>query len=211
MRRVGLYIPLVIIYLTAFLVLIDFFTDGLFDRAGQLLALWVSIITGFLLLLGLVNVARVHLERIRQRHPSAAYSAVLLVSALAVIIAGIVGHVQNNNESWTNWIFQYVYQPLSTTLFSLLAFLMVGAAVRALRIGTVESTLLVVGALVVLVGQVAIWPVNADGTTFQAALSQWFQDYPVLGAIRGILIGTALGAIATSLRYLLGVDNQYLR
>jgi hypothetical protein len=44
-----------------------------------------------------------------------------------------------------------------------------------------------------------------------AAISQWFQDYPVQGAIRGVLIGAALGAIATSLRYLLGVDNQYLR
>jgi hypothetical protein len=56
------------------------------------------------------------------------------------------------------------------------------------------------------VGQVAISPLNNF-----AAISQWFQDYPVLGVVRGILIGAALGSIVTSMRYLLGVDNQYLR
>ncbi len=206
MRRIGLYIPLVIIYLSAVLVLLDFFTDNLVDGAGHWLALWVSIIAGILLLLGLVNIVRVHVERIRQRHPNAPYSAALLVSMLGVIVAGIVGRVQGLNDNVTNWIFQYLYQPLATTLFSLLAFLMISAAIRALRIGTVESSLLVVGALVVLLGQVAINPINN-----LAGISQWFQDYPVLGAIRGILIGTALGAIVTSMRYLLGVDNQYLR
>ncbi|HEX2914020.1 MAG TPA: hypothetical protein VH186_24665 [Chloroflexia bacterium] len=202
MRRIGLYIPLVIIYLVALLVLLDFFTQGLVDGVGRLLALWVSIITAFLLLLGLFNILRVHLGRIRSRHPSAPYSAVLLVSVVVVLVVGVIGH----NQGYQNWIFQYVYQPLTTTMFSLLAFLMISAAVRALRIGTVESTLLVIGALIVLVGQVAISPISG-----LAGLTQWFLDYPVLGVIRGILIGTALGAIATSLRYLLGVDNSYLR
>jgi hypothetical protein len=108
-------------------------------------------------------------------------------------------------DSVTDWIFQYVYQPLSATLFSLLAFLMVSAAIRALRIGTVESTLLMVGALVVLLGQVALQPFSG-----LQELARWFQTYPVLGVLRGILIGSALGAIATSLRYILGVDNRYL-
>ncbi len=207
MRRIGLYIPLIILYLTVFLVLADYFTDGLVDHFGQVLALWVSLISGVLLLVGLGNVARVHLRRIFNRQPGALYSGVLLVSALAVIIAGVVGQVRGAGNSFTDWIYQYIYQPLSTTLFSLLAFLLVATAARALRIGTVESTLLVVGALIVLLGQLAIGPATSN----LGQLSQWFQNYPVLGAIRGILIGTALGAIATSLRYLLGVDNQYLR
>lgn len=206
MRRLGLYIPLIIIYLSAALVLLDFFTDGLVDGAGRLLALWVSIIAGFLLLLGLLNIVRVHAERVRRRQPNAVYSLVLLISIVVVVAAGVVGRVRGQGEDVLNWIFQYVYQPLSTTLFSLLAFLIVSTAVRALRIGTVESALLVAGALIVLLGQVAFSPFNN-----LAAVSQWFQDFPVLGIVRGILIGTALGAIATSLRYLLGVDNQYLR
>ncbi len=205
-RRFGLYIPLVLIYLSAAVVLVDFFTDGLVDGIGHWLALWVSIIAGILLLLGLLNIVRVHITRLTTRHESAIYSAILLVSLLAVLVAGVLGRVQQPGDGVSNWIFQYVYQPLSTTLFSLMAFLMITAALRALRVGTVESSLLLVGALIVLLGQVTISPINN-----LAAISQWFQDYPVLGVIRGILIGTALGAIITSLRYLLGVDNQYLR
>jgi hypothetical protein len=209
-RRLGIYISLVIIYLSGLIVLLDFFTDGIpiVDGGGRVLALWVSIITGFLLLLGLGNIVRVHIERIRQRHENAVYSAALLLSAFGVILAGLIGRVllPDTPNAVNDWVFRYIYQPLAVTLFSLLAFLTIGAAVRALRLSSIEATLLVVGAVLVLIGQIAIAPLDSA-----VAVSQWFQDYPVLGIVRGILIGASLGAIATSLRYLLGVDNQYLR
>jgi hypothetical protein len=186
-------------------VLIDLFTDNLVEGAAALLGLWVSIILAFALLLGLANVLRVHLGRINRREPGSAYSAILVVSAISVIVAGVVGRAINLQDSVTDWIFQYVYQPLSATLFSLLAFLMVSAAVRALRIGNVESTLLMIGALIVLLGQIALQPFSG-----LQELARWFQTYPVLGVLRGVLIGSALGAIATSMRYILGVDNRYL-
>ena len=66
MRRVGLYIPLIIIYLCGALVLLGFFTKGFLDNIASLLSLWVSIIIGFALLLGLINVLRVHFARVRQ-------------------------------------------------------------------------------------------------------------------------------------------------
>ena len=209
MRRVGVYIGLIIIYLSAAVVLVGFFSHGVLNNAVELLSLWVSVIVGFALVLGLLNVLRVHLSRISGGGPQAGYSLVLLLSAVGVIVAGVYGQLTNaggSGQNVTDWIFRYVYQPLSITIFSLLAFLLIGAAVRTLRIKTVESSLLLVGALIILLGQVQISPFNN-----LAAISQWFQDYPVLGAIRGILIGAALGAIATSLRYLLGVDNEYLR
>jgi hypothetical protein len=206
MQRIKFYLPLIVVFVTALLVLVDFFTNGLVDGIGHGLALWVSFIAGFLLLLGIANISWVHLQRLRQGHPKRLYSLALLVSMLGVILAGIIGRVAGYQDGVSNWIFQYIYQPLATTLFSLLAFLLISAALRALRIGTIESSLLVIGALIVLVGQIAFAPF-----TSLSSISQWFQDYPVLGIIRGILIGTALGAIATSLRYLLGVDNNYMR
>jgi hypothetical protein len=210
MRRIGIYIALIIIYLSGALVLIDYFTTGIVDNfaPAQLLSLWVSFIVGFALLVGLFNILRVHLRKIARREPDRIYSFVLLLSTFLVIVAGVAGRFLPGlqRDDVTNWIFQYIYQPLSTTFFSLLAFLMISAAVRVLRLGSVESTLMLVGALIVLVGQIALSPISDF-----AGISQWFQNYPVQGAIRGILIGAALGAIATSLRYLLGVDNQYLR
>jgi hypothetical protein len=204
MRRIGLFIPLIIIYLSAALVLLDTFTD-LMDGAAALLGLWVSIILAFALLLGLFNVLRVHLSRLTSRQAGAGYSAVLLGSALVVILAGVYGRIAGLQDGVTNWIYLYIYEPLTATLFSLLAFLMVSAAIKALRIGTVESSLLLGGALIVLLGQVAMQPFSS-----LSELARWFQMYPVLGVLRGILIGAALGAVATSLRYILGVDNRYL-
>lgn len=206
MQRLRIYLPLFVVLLTALLVLVDFFTDGLVDGIGQVLALWVSLIAGFLLLLGLANIARVHFQRLRQGHPKRLYSLALLLSMVGVIVAGVIGRVAGYQDGVTNWIFQYIYQPLATTLFSLLAFILISSALRTLRIGNIESALLVIGAIIVLLGQVAFTPFASLNT-----ISQWFQDYPVLGVIRGILIGTALGAIATSIRYLLGVDNNYMR
>ena len=159
-----------------------------------------------LLLLGLANIAWVHLQRLQKGGANRVYSLALLVSAFVVIVAGVIGRAAGYQDSVSNWIFQYIYQPLATTLFSLLAFLLISAALRTLRIRNIESALLVIGAVVVLLGQIAFTPFSS-----LSSISQWFQDYPVLGIIRGILIGTALGAIATSLRYLLGVDNNYMR
>lgn len=206
MPRIALYIPLVIIYLSGIVVLLDVFTDGLLDEAAALLGLWVSIILAFALLLGLGNILLVHFRRIRKGGINALYSLVLLISAGGVIGVGIAGQVTGQRETYTGWIYQYLYQPLVTTLFSLLAFLSLLAAVKALRIGTIESFLLLIGAVIVLLGQVSLTPF-ANLT----AISRWFQDYPVQGILRGVLIGAALGATAASLRYLLGVDNKYLR
>lgn len=209
MRRIGIYIALIVIYLSAALALIGFFSGGFLHDVTALLSLWVSVIIGFALILGLINVLNVHFKRVAAGGQPVVYSIVLLISAFGVIGAGIYGEVSQSgggSTAITDWIFRYVYQPLTITIFSLLAFLLISAAIRTLRIKTVESTLLLLGALIVLLGQVQILPFNSLTT-----LSQWFQTYPVLGAIRGVLIGAALGAIATSLRYLLGVDNDYLR
>jgi hypothetical protein len=205
MRKFNLIIPLIIIYLSAALVLLDFFTDNLVQGAASLLGLWVSIILGFAVLIGLANVLQVHLGRVLGRQAGYGYSAVLLVSAVGVIVAGILGRLANFQDSVMDWVYQYLYQPLAATLFSLLAFLMVAAAAKTLRIGSVESGLLLVGALIVLLGQIAFQPFGG-----LQELAHWFQNYPVLGVLRGILIGAALGAIATSLRYILGIDNRYL-
>ncbi len=205
MRRLALYVPLLVVYLSGSIVLLDYFTDGLVDGWGQRLAYWVSLLAAFMLLLGLANIVRVHARRINSRRPQAIHSAALLFSALAVIVAGSIDRLQGSQNKAAGWIFQYVYQPLAVTLFSLLAFLLLGVAFRNMRVRSVEAALLALGAIVVLMGQVAFEPFNN-----LAPFSQWFLDYPVQGLVRGILIGVALGAIATSVRYLLGGDKRYL-
>ena len=41
------------------------------------------------------------------------------------------------------------------------------------------------------------------------AIKDWVFDVPMLAGMRGILLGVALGTLATGLRVLLGVDRPY--
>jgi hypothetical protein len=40
-------------------------------------------------------------------------------------------------------------------------------------------------------------------------IKDWIMDVPVLAAVRGILLGVALGATLTGIRLLLGVERPY--
>src|SRR5690348_16972475 len=86
----GLIINVLVAYAIAVLVLLGFFLRGSFESILGLLSDWVTLLVAFALLLGLGNVARVHLGRIVGRHPGWPYSLALIISALAVIVVGYI-------------------------------------------------------------------------------------------------------------------------
>jgi len=101
--------------------------------------------------------------------------------------------------------------PISATMFSLLAFYMATAAYKSFRARSVEATVLLVAAIIIMLGQVPLgmaisrsWPINI------LDISQWIMDVPNLASKRGILLGVGLGSVATSLKILLGIERTYL-
>jgi hypothetical protein len=109
---------------------------------------------------------------------------------------------------------------MASTMFALLAFFIASAAFRAFRIRTVEAGLLAIAALIVMLGRVPLgdvmtdWLLNASwlpgGGTHLSAIQQWIMDIPQNAAKRAILIGAALGVMATGLRVILGIERSYL-
>jgi len=85
---------------------------------------WATIVIAFALLLGFVNVITVHVNRIRGRKSGAIYSAVLLVSLLWHVA---VWHSRPTSPN-TQFIFEYILQPLEATFFALLALFIATAA-----------------------------------------------------------------------------------
>jgi hypothetical protein len=134
------------------------------------------------------------------------------------MIVGIVDGIPREGGFLTagtgsKWIYDSLYSPMQSTLFALLAFFVASAAFRAFRIRTVEAGLLAVAALIVMLGRV---PLGDQMTGFLpaplrlGAIQQWIMDWPQNAAKRAILIGAALGVMATGLRVILGIERSYL-
>jgi hypothetical protein len=102
---------------------------------------------------------------------------------------------------------------MSGTMFALLAFFIASAAFRAFRIRTVEAGMLAVAALIVMLGRVPIGDLATHGLPSflrLGAMQQWIMDFPQNASKRAILIGAALGVMATGLRVILGIERSYL-
>jgi hypothetical protein len=176
--------------------------------AGRYLIDTAIVIAAFALFLGLINVVRVHVRHIRQRTATWPYSVLLLVVLATVLAIGLVYSPLRGEGGASapavRWIFTYVLAPMEATLGALLAFFILIAAYRLLRLRNVESAVLLVVTLLVLIGQssTGLFPALSD-------LRNWILDVPVVAGVRGILLGVALGTILTGIRLLLGVERPY--
>ena len=196
-------LPITAAILCGLVILVDFFWPNprLHAAAGVLLE-GVVILAGFALLLGLVNLLAVHGRRLAAREKGGALSAVLLVALFATLAIGLAFP----GSGAMNWIFTYLYYPLQSTMAALLAFFVVSAAYRAFRLRNVEAVILLVTSLFLLLAQL---PFSAAISPYLPAVRDWILSVPVTAGTRGIILGVALGTIATSLRILLAVDHPY--
>ncbi len=130
------------------------------------------------------------------------YSAILLVALVATMAIGIL---RPASDALT-WVFDYLYFPLQATMGALLAFFIVSAAFRAFKLRSVSALILLVTSVLVLITQL---PFSAALSPLLPAAREWIYAIPVTAGVRGILLGVALGTVATALRVLLAVDHPY--
>jgi hypothetical protein len=105
------------------------------------------------------------------------------------------------------WIYDYVFAPCNATMFALLAFFVASAAFRAFRARNVESALLLGAAIIILVARA---PMGHAISSSLPDIAQWILDIPSNGSRRAIIMGAAVGAIATGLRVILGLERSHL-
>lgn len=191
---------------------------------------WFNILAGVAFILGGGNLLKVQLETISSRRPGWGYALVILVSFAIMLTVGLLKigvppAEQYPNHPWSGeydapasafgWIFENVYNPLTSTMFALLAFYVASAAFRAFRAKNIEAMLLLGTAFVVLLGNTAIARLT-DGIPDSLSFLRLDQvvantmSYITTGAFRAITIGIAIGVAATALRVLLGIDRPYL-
>lgn len=169
---------------------------------GFLFVSWAAVIVAFALLLGLINVISVHVNRIRTKQSGEVYSGVLLVSLVLTLLLGMGGPMSTN----TQFLFNYILYPLESTFSALLALFIATAAFRTFRIRDMESFIFVLFAIIVLLGQL---PIGIYLWEELPVIKDWIMTVPTMAGIRGILLGVALGTIATGIRILIGTDRPY--
>ena len=201
-------VPLLITLVAGIFCLIGFFVPhpavrSWYDDIQQ----WVIVIVGATYVLGVANLLRVNLRQVSQRARDWPFKIVLLVGILATSIVGFSeGTHYLDPTSKFSWIYNTFYSAMSATMFSLLAFFIASAAFRAFRIRTMEALLLAIAAFILMIGRVPIG--NAIHPAIPAA-ADWLMEVPQNAAKRGILIGAALGVMATGIRLILGMERAY--
>ena len=105
------------------------------------------------------------------------------------------------------WIYDHVFDPCNSTMFALLAFFVASAAFRAFRARNAEAALLLGAAILVMLGRA---PLGGAISDIFPSISQWLIDIPNNGGRRAIMMGAAIGAVATGLRVIVGLERSHL-
>lgn len=220
MRR---QIPLFITFFSGVLLIVQYYLYPL-NFIGTTLAGWFQAITAFAYVLAAISLIAVNGKKIRDRSSGWLYNLVLLLSLFGTLYIGLFmdifgfgypGHLPIDEGTAFDWMFEYIYNPLSATMFSLTAFFIASASYRAFKARSVESTLLLGSAFLVMIFRVplgeAMWmsimPVDWNITVFiEDVIMGGFNN----AGQRAIQIASAIGLISVSLKVILGVERSYM-
>ncbi len=195
-----------------------------------------AVVGSFAIGLGVISLLQNHTRQVARRRPGWGYSTVFLVSFLSMTTFGLMNAYSPSSTIipsapglWASQnahgLFQFLFvgglTNLGSATFSMIAFYIASAAYRAFRIRSLEATLLMIAALIIMFGSVSfgtwfthdIHPTLANGSENPWAnlrienIAQWLMLEVNSPAQRGILFGLDLGLLATSLRYWLSLER----
>ena len=220
MRR---QIPLLITFIVGTLLILSVFSP-VTETLGEDFTLFFDIIAVFAFFLGGGNLVRVHVSKLRRRKDDWQFSIVTLIAFAFMLTVGLfkIGNDGGISAdvtaagSWFQETFNYVINPLQSTMYALLAFFVASASYRAFRAKNREATILLVAAFIILLGRTPFgmlltsWVPESWSILQIPNMAIWIMNSPNLAGQRAIIIGIGLGVVAMSLRLILGVERTYL-
>jgi hypothetical protein len=174
------------------------------------LSKWMQIISGFALILGIASLFQVHAVKIQRHAAGWGYSGLLYAAMFATMAVGFwsVGETKvDGGQTPFGWVYDYTMVPLQATMFSILAFFIASAAYRAFRARSREAAVLLIAAVIVMMGRV---PLGQFLLPWTWDVTQWLMNVLNSAVRRAILIGVSMGAVALSLKIILGTERSYL-
>ena len=215
-------IPMIITAIVGFVFVIQYFIPHYpFNRLNGWFSDWFSIIGACAIWLGALNLMRISADKIYRRKSDWPYAALIIASFLLIVIIGFGGG-PDFRDFGTNfdWLYRFIYTPLSATMFALLAFFVASASYRAFRARNLDATLLLVAAFFVMIGRVPVGDavylgideniVSLPDALMPSQVASAIMNYINAAGQRAIMIGIALGIVSTSLRVILGIERAHL-
>lgn len=197
-----IHVPLMICALVGGFMAVQYFIPALvptYDRIND----YLQIVYAFSIVLGVASVVQRHGRRLSDRHKDWPFSLAAIAAMLLMLLAGFIGG-RDRGSLFLN-LFGAVLLPVQSTMFALLAFYLASAAFRAFRTRSLDATILLIAAVVVMIGRLD------DGSGIGIPkLAGWINNAPNLVAKRAILIGVGLGMASTALKVVLGIERSYL-
>jgi hypothetical protein len=190
------------------IVLLGYFVNiAILDTLRKVFLHWAIILSAVALVIGVFNLGYVHVKKISTQTTGFAYSTILLLSmGFTIVLCGFFGPSGNSSL----WVYNNIIFPIEASLLALIAVVLVYFCIRLFKRGiTLFSVIFILTALVVLLGSVSIMGFQIPGFSGPNGIRALLIQIPAVGGARGILIGVALGAVATGLRVLMGADRPY--
>jgi hypothetical protein len=113
-------------------------------------------------------------------------------------------------KAWSTILFEGALQSLDATMFSIIAFYITSAAYRAFRIRSLEATLLLVTAIIVMLGQITVGQMLTAWLPKEfhvEVIRNWILTKVNAPATRAIAVGLGIGSLAVGLRIWLGLER----
>lgn len=193
-----------ITFVAGMIMILQFFVPAT-QVLGDKLQEWYMIVASAAIFLGTVNLIQVHMHKIRFRAKNWKYSPVTLSGLFVMILTGLFFGIDQGKPF--DYMFQTMMVPMGATIFSLLAFFVASAAFRAFRANNWRAALLLASAFVVMLGRV---PIGSMIWNKIPLISEWVMQFPNMAGQRAVMIGAAMGMVATSLRMIFGIERSYL-
>lgn len=176
-----------------------------------------NVLQAFAIGLGIYSLISVHLRNVLMRRSGWGNSATL-ISAIFLMAAAHIGREyvkEGSLKALDSLLYDGLMKSLDATMFSIIAFYIISAAYRAFRIRSVEATILLVAAALVMLGNVPIGQALTNALPKDTVIGNlrieniggWILKRASSPATLAIDFGLGVGALATALRLWLSLER----
>lgn len=169
---------------------------------------WAASLSAVALVIGLFNLAAVHSRKLEAEGAAPLYSGTLL---LAMLVSFVLVLTFGPASAPAIFLLNYIQIPVEGSLIAVLAVTLVLASARLIRrkMTPFSAIFLATALLMVFLSSPLVTDFFPDLGENLKTLYLWLVNVPATAGARGILLGIALGTIATGLRILIGADRPY--